>query len=458
MTPPQNTPKETAENSDPHSEKSDAEDVNRSDIEPPAHTSAVENQGQSNQSPELTDLARLHLDRGLEYANNKDFDHAIQEYDKSIQLNPHNAITYKNRGNAYFDKGDLGRALNDYTRAQETDPNYADAYFNRGLVYAEKGDYDHAIGEYNRVIQLNPNDSTALNERGWAHFLNNDPDRAFSDFSLAIRNDRNNANAYFGRAMVCLNAGDNNRAIRDFNQAIKLTPDDATSHYYRGVAYYRLSDLEYAISDFDTAIKIDPNYSVAYHDRGLANYKKGVLVQASIDYLHAILLKPKSVRVYQDRRLIHNQKADLYWALRESNQTIQTIPGNKAGSHQSITQNNKEGRTEKKNIFEGAVSYSQVDITRGFGDNLRLGSEDWITTTPIYLTISKPESLGLPPRGADVDEIYRVASKLSTIRESIKIKSDGVYCPICHIANVDLRKLRTPCPKCGRELLKFGWD
>ena len=60
--------------------------------------------------------------------------------------------------------------------------------------------------------------------------------------------------------------------------------------------------------------------------------------------------------------------------------------------------------------------------------------------------------------GADADEIYRVASKLSVLRESIPVPNDGVYCPVCHIANLNLGKLRTPCPQCGRGLLKFGWD
>jgi hypothetical protein len=66
--------------------------------------------------------------------------------------------------------------------------------------------------------------------------------------------------------------------------------------------------------------------------------------------------------------------------------------------------------------------------------------------------------MGLPPAGAGADEVYRVASKLSELRESIPIPNDGVYCPVCHIANVDLGRLRKPCRKCGRALLKFGWD
>ena len=104
------------------------------------------------------------------------------------------------------------------------------------------------------------------------------------------------------------------------------------------------------------------------------------------------------------------------------------------------------------------MSYSQADITKAFNDNERLGPGDWIATVPLSAETENPESMGLPPVGAGADEVYRVASRLSELRESIPSPNDGVYCPVCHIANVELGKLRTPCPQCGRALLKFGWD
>lgn len=105
------------------------------------------------------------------------------------------------------------------------------------------------------------------------------------------------------------------------------------------------------------------------------------------------------------------------------------------------------------------VSFSQADITENFGDNLRLGINDWIQTSPINAGIpDKPEAQGLPPIGASDAEVYLVATRLSKIRERFPIPSDGVYCPVCHIANPSLARLHTPCPKCGRPLLKFGWD
>ena len=113
---------------------------------------------------------------------------------------------------------------------------------------------------------------------------------------------------------------------------------------------------------------------------------------------------------------------------------------------------------KKDNDEARRFSYSQVDTTERFDDNLELKSDDWITTTPLNSMTADPEYMGLPPSSATDEEVYHIASKLSELRESIPIPNDGVYCPICHIANVDLDKLRTPCPKCGRELLKFGWD
>src|SRR5689334_16539272 len=77
------------------------------------------------------------------------------------------------------------------------------------------------------------------------------------------------------------------------------------------------------------------------------------------------------------------------------------------------------------------ISYSQLDITERFDDHLRLKPEDWIATVPLNKSV--PNGKGLPPVDASADEVYKTADSLSRFRESIRIPSDGVYCPICHI-------------------------
>ena len=104
-----------------------------------------------------------------------------------------------------------------------------------------------------------------------------------------------------------------------------------------------------------------------------------------------------------------------------------------------------------------ALSFSQLDTTEHFGDNLRLTENDWIQTTPLNELTPDPQAHGLPPRGASDETVYAVAARLSRLREIFATTTDGVYCPICHIANISLPKVHTPCPKCNKPLLRFDW-
>jgi len=114
--------------------------------------------------------------------------------------------------------------------------------------------------------------------------------------------------------------------------------------------------------------------------------------------------------------------------------------------------------TSGARFTRGAVLFSQVDATKRFDDDQRLGADEWIETTALNARTRDPEKSGLPPIGASDDVVHGVADKLSKLREKLNLPRDGVYCPVCHIANVSSARLRKPCPKCGRPLLKFGWE
>jgi tetratricopeptide (TPR) repeat protein len=66
------------------------------------------------------------------------------------------AIAYANRAAAYNSKKQYDRAIADCTRAIELDPKYAAGYVNRGNGYARKKQYDRAIADFSQAIKLNP--------------------------------------------------------------------------------------------------------------------------------------------------------------------------------------------------------------------------------------------------------------------------------------------------------------
>ena len=77
--------------------------------------------------------------RGLTYYYKGEYDKAIKEYNKAIELNPKYAEAFNNRGLAYRHKGELDRAIKDYNKAIELNPKYAKAFNNRGVAYARRG-------------------------------------------------------------------------------------------------------------------------------------------------------------------------------------------------------------------------------------------------------------------------------------------------------------------------------
>src|SRR5215470_19403299 len=76
------------------------------------------------------------------------------------------AVDYFNRGVVEKADGDFDGAIADYTRAIELDPKYAAAYSDRGNAKQAKGDLDGAIADCDHAIELDSKDATARKNRG----------------------------------------------------------------------------------------------------------------------------------------------------------------------------------------------------------------------------------------------------------------------------------------------------
>src|ERR1700738_1296223 len=63
-----------------------------------------------------------HLEKGVELAQQKQYDAAIAEFTKAIEADPKDARTYSNRGTAYRATGKFTEAIADYSKAIEVSP------------------------------------------------------------------------------------------------------------------------------------------------------------------------------------------------------------------------------------------------------------------------------------------------------------------------------------------------
>jgi tetratricopeptide (TPR) repeat protein len=117
--------------------------------------------------------AELYVWRGNTWYNKKEYDKAIIDYDKAIEINSNYALAFYNRGFAWVAKKDYYKAIEDYRKAIAIDPNYASAYVIKASILRAMKKYDTAIEDYNKTIAIDPSYANAYYNRGLAKKENN---------------------------------------------------------------------------------------------------------------------------------------------------------------------------------------------------------------------------------------------------------------------------------------------
>ncbi len=75
-------------------------------------------------------------------------------------------MAYTDRGMAYREKDQYDRAISDYTKALEINQRDTLPYGLRGIAYVAKGQYDQALSDFSKVLEINPNFAFATTIEG----------------------------------------------------------------------------------------------------------------------------------------------------------------------------------------------------------------------------------------------------------------------------------------------------
>jgi regulator of sirC expression with transglutaminase-like and TPR domain len=119
-----------------------------------------------------------------------------------LELFPEDAPkAYYLRGEAYEKLGNYNQALDDFKKSIELNPYYESGYMGRGILYAKSGNYQQAIEDFDHAIRINPNDSDLYYNRGLSYKLIAKYQKAIQDFDKAIQLNPQNIDAYVNREM-----------------------------------------------------------------------------------------------------------------------------------------------------------------------------------------------------------------------------------------------------------------
>ena len=87
------------------------------------------------------------------------YDQAIQDSNKAIELDHTLAQAYINRAYAYNRKGDIYKSIADCNEALEIEPNLTDGYYHRAFAYKALDKKEEAISDFQKFISLSNNET-----------------------------------------------------------------------------------------------------------------------------------------------------------------------------------------------------------------------------------------------------------------------------------------------------------
>ena len=161
---------------------------------------------------------------------------------------------YLNRGVVSYHKGQYDKAISDFTKALEINPRYTEAYNLRGGVYSRKGQNDEAISDYSKAIEIDPRDVRAYNYRAWEYTLKGEYDQAISDLKKALEINPRYADTYNNLAWVLATAKVS--AFHDGKKALELALKACELSDWKKLDYLDTLAAAYArVGDFENAVK-----------------------------------------------------------------------------------------------------------------------------------------------------------------------------------------------------------
>lgn len=177
--------------------------------------------------------AMIHLMLGTDYNLMKEYDKALSNLNKSMELT--DSVDYEavsqimsSMGDVYYAKGDRDSAFVYYDKAISIDPDNLLALNNCAYYLAVEGrDLDKAEEMSARTIKERPDDATSLDTYAWVMFRKKNYTEAMAYIDKAIANSEDPSEELYHHAGdIYFMNGEPQKALEFWEKALALDPDN----------------------------------------------------------------------------------------------------------------------------------------------------------------------------------------------------------------------------------------
>ncbi|MGD8926876.1 MAG: tetratricopeptide repeat protein, partial [Thioalkalispiraceae bacterium] len=181
----------------------------------------------------------------------------VDLYSRRLEKNPTDVESLVKRGNLYFMLREFDQAVENYDRALDLDSQTDAAYFGRGMALGRQGFIKKGIKDLSVYIKRHPSSSLAYTKRGVRYLWINEQVKAQQDFNKAIELNPKNAEAHDDLGVIYAKQ-QYGEAILHFSTTIRLDPSYQKGYHNLAMAYYLVERDNLALDAVDRALSLNP--------------------------------------------------------------------------------------------------------------------------------------------------------------------------------------------------------
>eukprot|EP01129_Flabellula_baltica_P017032 TRINITY_DN9311_c0_g1_i1.p1 TRINITY_DN9311_c0_g1~~TRINITY_DN9311_c0_g1_i1.p1 ORF type:complete len:447 (+),score=94.59 TRINITY_DN9311_c0_g1_i1:12-1352(+) len=266
--------------------------------------------------------------RGCCYKDMKDFEKALQDFDRAIDIDPRCAGAFRCRATAktqvcgYHDPS----IIEDLDICLSIDPEDIDAHYIRGRCKLILKEYEEALQSLEMVCILNDDYPDVYFWKGVVREHLEQSDIAINDYETAIKHDFKTKTVHRNLGMLYQERGEYSKALECFETSVLLEPIDSVNYYARALAKTSLGDFDGAIDDYSRCIELDPTFGAAYNNRGEMKRSKKDYEGALVDFDKALEINPYYTNGLYNRGLTRQSLRDFEGALQDYTRILEIDP------------------------------------------------------------------------------------------------------------------------------------
>lgn len=228
-----------------------------------------------------------HHRQGLVLYKQRQYEEALEAFQKAVELDPSNAQALFGMGLCYKSLRQYDRAITAYEKALEINPSYTKVHSALGEVWSVKGQYAEAENSYLHAIQSDSTFVQAYERLGMLYLKQEEYDQAISLSGKATAV-APSAKVYEILGIASAKKEMYEEAITAYREAVRWSPRDGELRYRLADAYNRAGRyLEAALEAQESLELTKGGYTPALISLAEAYEHQGKIAEAIEEYTKA---------------------------------------------------------------------------------------------------------------------------------------------------------------------------